>query len=337
MRTARPTTWRCSSAARAARRPECAPFRRFATRSSRPGYADLLDNADGFSPPAARAAGSPGTAAPIRSPSRRGFRCLSPFEMANATPAAMVARLRVSALGSGVRAGVRRRRRWPTSTSRSPSSSSPCKPSSSRIRAFIRTAASTISTSTSKPGGELTPPRPRGLEVFNDPKTGNCFGCHFSDASQDDGAPAQLTDFSFEAIGVPRNPQIPANRDRRYTDLGVCGPLRDDHVRFTEFCGLFKTPTLRNVATRRAFFHNGVIHSLEQAVRFYNTRDTRPELWYPTVGGRTQACARSRLPALRPHHHPVRRRHRAEVRRPPRGLSQEHRYAAPARRPRRGQ
>jgi cytochrome c peroxidase len=64
--------------------------------------------------------------------------------------------------------------------------------------------------------------------------------------------------------------------------------LRDDHARFPEFCGLFKTPTLRNVATRRAFFHNGVIHSLDQAIRFYNTRDTRPELWYPTVGGRAR-------------------------------------------------
>jgi cytochrome c peroxidase len=31
-----------------------------------------------------------------------------------------------------------------------------------------------------------------------------------------------------------------------------------------------------------------VIHSLEQAIRFYNTRDTRPELWYPTVGGRAK-------------------------------------------------
>ena len=31
------------------------------------------------------------------------------------------------------------------------------------------------------------------------------------------------------------------------------------------------------------------MHSLEQAVRFYNTRDTMPELWYPTVGGRPKA------------------------------------------------
>src|SRR5262249_3709365 len=56
------------------------------------------------------------------------------------------------------------------------------------------------------------------------------------------------------------------------------------------------TPTLRNVAVRRAFFHNGVIHSLEQAVRFYNTRDTRPELWYPTAGGRAKAIRDTDFP-----------------------------------------
>src|SRR5665213_1317029 len=52
---------------------------------------------------------------------------------------------------------------------------------------------------------------------------------------------------------------------------------------------MFKAPTLRNVATRKSFFHNGVMHSLEQVVRFYNTRDTMPELWYPTVGGTPKA------------------------------------------------
>jgi cytochrome c peroxidase len=29
------------------------------------------------------------------------------------------------------------------------------------------------------------------------------------------------------------------------------------------------------------FFHNGEIHSLEDAVRFYVERETRPEKWYP--------------------------------------------------------
>jgi cytochrome c peroxidase len=29
------------------------------------------------------------------------------------------------------------------------------------------------------------------------------------------------------------------------------------------------------------FFHNGAIHRLDEAVRFYALRDTQPELWYP--------------------------------------------------------
>jgi cytochrome c peroxidase len=38
---------------------------------------------------------------------------------------------------------------------------------------------------------------------------------------------------------------------------------------------------LRNVALRKTFFHNGLVHSLDDAVRFYVERDTRPEKWYP--------------------------------------------------------
>jgi cytochrome c peroxidase len=36
-----------------------------------------------------------------------------------------------------------------------------------------------------------------------------------------------------------------------------------------EYCGMFRTPSLRNVAIRRVFFHNGLVHRLEDAVRFY--------------------------------------------------------------------
>ncbi len=48
-----------------------------------------------------------------------------------------------------------------------------------------------------------------------------------------------------------------------------------------DLCGAFKVPTLRNVALRKRFFHNGAFDSLEQVVRFYVQRDTNPELWYP--------------------------------------------------------
>jgi cytochrome c peroxidase len=58
-------------------------------------------------------------------------------------------------------------------------------------------------------------------------------------------------------------------------------PLRTDQAGQSKFCGLFKTPTLRNVATRCVFFHNGRLHTLKEALRFYVQRDTDPRLWYP--------------------------------------------------------
>jgi cytochrome c peroxidase len=48
-----------------------------------------------------------------------------------------------------------------------------------------------------------------------------------------------------------------------------------------EYCGAFRAPTLRNVATRKAFFHNGLLHRLEDVIDFYLTRDSNPHKWYP--------------------------------------------------------
>jgi cytochrome c peroxidase len=126
----------------------------------------------------------------------------------------------------------------------------------------------------------------RGLAAFDDPAKGNCARCHPSGVRN--GAFPQFTDFGYAAIGAPRNRAIPANANRRYYDLGLCGPLRTDLADRKEYCGLFRTPSLRNVATRRVFFHNGVVHSLQDAVRFYAERDTRPQEWYrDTAGGDT--------------------------------------------------
>jgi cytochrome c peroxidase len=119
----------------------------------------------------------------------------------------------------------------------------------------------------------------RGLAAFNNPNKGNCARCHPSGMRK--GAFPQFTDFGYAAIGAPRNKAIAANADSRYYDLGLCGPLRADLADKKEYCGLFRTPTLRNVATRRVFFHNGALHRLEDAVRFYAERDTQPQKWYP--------------------------------------------------------
>ena len=127
---------------------------------------------------------------------------------------------------------------------------------------------------------ELTASERRGLALFEDEKKGNCARCHISRPAKD-GTPPQFTDYGLIALGAPRNPEIPANTDPAYFDLGLCGPLRTDLRDRPEYCGLFMTPTLRNVATRRVFFHNGVFHTLRLAVAFYAERDTRPEKWYP--------------------------------------------------------
>jgi cytochrome c peroxidase len=118
----------------------------------------------------------------------------------------------------------------------------------------------------------------RGLAAFNNPARGNCARCHPSGMRH--GAFPQFTDFGYAALGVPRNTAIPANADRQYYDLGLCGPLRTDLADQGQYCGLFRTPSLRNVATRRVFFHNGALHRLEDAVRFYAERDTQPGQWY---------------------------------------------------------
>lgn len=127
----------------------------------------------------------------------------------------------------------------------------------------------------------FTPAEARGKAVFDDPKKGNCAACHL-DTPGADGAPPLFTDFEYEALAVPRNPHIPANADPTYFDLGLCGPLRQDAVaRQAHYCGLFKTPTLRNVATRKTFFHNGVYHRLRQVLNFYALRDSAPGAIYP--------------------------------------------------------
>jgi len=127
---------------------------------------------------------------------------------------------------------------------------------------------------------KLSAQESRGLALFNDEAKGNCASCHRS-APDNDGTPPQFTDYGMIAIGVPRNNAIPANADANYFDLGLCGPLRTDLKDRPDYCGSFRTPSLRNVATRKIFYHNGLSHSLHEAIAFYVERDTAPGKWYP--------------------------------------------------------
>jgi cytochrome c peroxidase len=126
----------------------------------------------------------------------------------------------------------------------------------------------------------LSPAEVRGYVLFNDPSKANCGGCRV-DLPGPDGTPPLFTDHQFEALGAPRNLALAANRDPAYYDLGICGPYRTDIAKQTQYCGMFATPTLRNVANRRVFLHNGIYHSLQQVLDFYNFRDTEPQKIYP--------------------------------------------------------
>lgn len=140
-------------------------------------------------------------------------------------------------------------------------------PYSSKYDAYLRGEAT------------LTTRETRGLALFEDDRKGNCAQCHTSTIRS--GAFPQFTDHGMIALGAPRNMKIPANVDPSYFDLGLCGPLRLDLAAHDEYCGMFKTPTLRNVTRRAVFFHNGVFTRLEDVLRFYAQRDVDPERFYP--------------------------------------------------------
>jgi cytochrome c peroxidase len=200
---------------------------------------------------------------------------LSPFEMANPSKDAVLARLRTSPNATALRAAFGPhlfddpQRAWNAlvlSLEVFQQSPQDFYPYDSKYDAVLRGQAA------------LTPQEARGLAVFNDADKGNCASCHISTIKR--GAFPQFTDSGLIAIGVPRNPAIPANAKADFRDLGVCGPLRTDMKSHDDYCGLFRTPTLRNVARRGVFFHNGVYTSLADAVRFYALRDVDPRRIY---------------------------------------------------------
>ena len=194
---------------------------------------------------------------------------LSPYEMANENPAAVVARVRKASYSAAFRGLdtdvafaliLEALEAWEQKPQE-------FYPYSSKYDAWLAGKA------------KLSDPEMRGLKLFTTPDKGNCARCHIASRGAN-GTPPQFTDYGLIAIGAPRNAEIPANSDARWYDLGMCGPQRTDLRSRGEYCGRFMTPTLRNVALRQVFFHNGVFHSLRDVIRFYVERDTNPEKWY---------------------------------------------------------
>lgn len=205
---------------------------------------------------------------------------LARHEMANASPADVVAKLRRAPYAAQFRATFgadaldddARGFQWATlALEMFQQDAARFYPYSSRYDDYLRGKA------------KLSERELRGLALFNDAKKGNCASCHLSEVSPNNGSFPAFSDFGHIALGVPRNRALPANRDPSFHDLGTCAilPGSVDAEARASLCGAFRTPSLRNVAVRQVFFHNGVFHDLAEVIRFYVTRDSDPQRWYP--------------------------------------------------------
>lgn len=93
----------------------------------------------------------------------------------------------------------------------------------------------------------------RGLEVFRNPKKGNCAVCHTIEKDH-----ALFTDGKFHNLGVGMDSK------GELKDLG-----RYDVTKRDEDKGAFKTPTLRHIAKSGPYMHDGSLKTLKEVVDFY--------------------------------------------------------------------
>ena len=112
----------------------------------------------------------------------------------------------------------------------------------------------------------------RGQRIFNsmNPSHKSCIACH---NSVNNGTSFDNTMFDINtASAAARTPDLPlytfrnkrTGETRQLTDAGfgnITGKWDD--------LGLFKTPTLRGLAARPPYFHNGIAATLEDVVRHY--------------------------------------------------------------------
>ncbi len=122
---------------------------------------------------------------------------------------------------------------------------------------------------------ELSEQEMRGLILYEAEDKGNCAACHPNSILEDGSLPL-FTDFTYDNLGVPRNPENPfyslppdLNPDGfEFVDLGLGKTLNDPKQN-----GKFRVPTLRNVGLTSPYMHNGVYKTLFNVLAFYNTRD----------------------------------------------------------------
>ena len=159
---------------------------------------------------------------------------------------------------------------------------------------------------------EFSPQEQLGRQMFRG--KGKCSQCHVGTPGP--GAPPPLfTDFTYDNLGVPRNPENPFLEDNPdWRDPGLADFLArvSDYEKYVAVnLGKHKVPTLRNVGLGsceaddgsesslekkddcivKAYMHNGFFKSLKTVVHFYNTRDAKPTCESLSIFNATEAIA----------------------------------------------
>jgi len=148
--------------------------------------------------------------------------------------------------------------------------------------------------------GTLSAQEQAGLKVFEGKAM--CAECHVI-APGPEGEPALFTDFTYDNLGVPRNPENPwyaqsafNPKGSAWLDRGLAETVAADAALALYSAGQEgkqKVPTLRNIDARtdadtpHAYMHNGYFKTLEGVVKFYNLRD----VWPRCEGDATEAVA----------------------------------------------
>lgn len=127
---------------------------------------------------------------------------------------------------------------------------------------------------------------------------GQCYLCHLTtnhtvagnDQYRPENGPAPgtynplLTDFTFDNLGIPVNPQIAYLAGDQSTDYGLGGQPNQLVAVYPE-CdpddenGKFKVSSLRNLSRSAPYGHNGYFATIYEIVNFYNTRDVQGTSW----------------------------------------------------------
>jgi cytochrome c peroxidase len=130
----------------------------------------------------------------------------------------------------------------------------------------------------------------RGYALFRG--KAKCAKCHIAN-----GQKPLFTDYTFDNLGIPQNPENPAGTAPAFVDYGL-GHFLESRPEYAAYAaanmGKHKVATVRNVALGsceaeptnpdcivKAYGHNGYFKSLAEIVHFYNTRDVPGAGWPP--------------------------------------------------------